>query len=185
MTVIAAVVDQGRVWMAADSYSLGPYEQVLHTRKIDRLTAAGETILLASCGRAGIGPLAARQVSSCRPPGRRADPDGWAQGMAEAITDTCRARGHVDSDGDLDGELLLAWRHRLWVVSMDLAQPVGTYIAIGSGRMVALGAMWATPDAPPERRVGLAVEAAIEHVAHIGGPVLTEATSPRSGRRPT
>lgn len=165
MTVIAAVIDHdaGKVCMAADSSTdYGNFR--LSTSKIS------------ASGRAALGAVALTRAAPKTVPGSPDEADTWAQGVAEAITDAGVGANLKDSEGDLDGVVLLAWSDRLWLLSHHLADPIDEYVAIGSGAAHAIGAMWALPDEAAKRRAKQGVRAAIAGHAGIHGPITTAST---------
>lgn len=190
MTVIAGYVDQeaGVVHLAADSAGVAGNGVVISKDKLYRLGVGleGEQVVFGAAGFAALGPLVCRHVKSADAPDA-SDADVWAQAIAEAITGV--AVDHLLIDGDDDGRadmaILMAWRDRLWTVSHHLAIPIPTYMAVGSGAAVAMGAMWAMtraastlaePDRPAALIPESAVAAAIAHMDGIAGPVQTART---------
>lgn len=153
MTVIAAVASGGRVVMGCDTATDCGGTAIYSTRgKIGRFqTADGELVLIGAAGNAAIVPTLQRDLTIDHSPrGRgRATADRWASGLAESIT-RALAAAHpplLSTNGDgtaasVDGSLLVAWRHCLWLIYTHAAlRPHNGVAALGSGRDIALGSM--------------------------------------------
>lgn len=80
------------------------------------------------------------------------------------------------NDREEGGTFLAAYRGRLFKIQDDHSafEVSEGYNAVGSGYMVALGALHATPAMAPHDRVGAALSAAATHVASVRGPFVIE-----------
>lgn len=185
MTVVAAAIDRParRVHLAADTRTVHGDLVFSGRPKIFTVATPAMPVLFGFAGDAACGALVAAHLRIDDTPtgGCRRDIDAWATATACAVTEILleHGRGDLDHPSEIDGEALMAWRDRLWLIGSHLAAPIGgDYWAIGSGREVAIGAMWAG------QRAGLAaadlprhgVEAAAGHVAGIGGDTQIHAT---------
>ncbi|WP_280317285.1 hypothetical protein [Nocardia wallacei] len=152
MTVIAAIAAANRVVMGCDTASSND-GTALYTRlgKIGRFrTADDELVLIGAAGNSAIIPTLRRHLTiEASPRGRGAlAADRWAEDLAEAITGVLAnanpplLRPGDDSANSLDGIMLVAWRHCVWMVTTHTAtRPHSGIAAIGSGRDLALGSM--------------------------------------------
>ena len=186
MTVVAGYVDResGRVHLAADSASVAGDGLTLRKAKIHGLfLGPDDHAIFGAAGMAALAPLVQRHLDvEGRPESEGLTADAWAQQVAEGVTRI--ALDHLlintgEDDGRAEFAILLAWRDRLWALSHDVAVPVDRYHAVGHGAAVAMGAMWSCDQilGPQAREIpGLAVQAAIEHMDGIGGPVTTAST---------
>src|SRR5690606_33529549 len=78
----------------------------------------------------------------------------------------------LDMQGDADFELLIGRGGKLWYYDGRTVWPCADrYASIGSGSLVCLGYLAATPGVPPQDRVRGAVRAAITHVPTCGGKI--------------
>lgn len=175
MTIVVGVMGgDGQVVMAADSLVTNGSFKSQHPGKIVRVSTAAGDVLVGAAGDAGIHPL----VLKVDVPAPIGDLDRWAQDYAEAWTWQAREAKLVDSDGEVNGEALLAAGGRLWSIFENVALPaLETFAVIGSGSAVALGALEVLDRADPERAVVAAVaavEAACRWSVGCGGPVLVE-----------
>lgn len=83
------------------------------------------------------------------------------------------------SDREEGGTFLAAYRGRLFKVQEDHAvlECAEGYDACGSGWMVAIGALHATPQLSPEDRVRRALIAAEAHISSVRGPFVVESAT--------
>ena len=187
MTVIAGYVDResGRVHLAADSAAVAGDGLTLRKTKIHHLRVGVDDEAVIGCaGFAALGHLLQAHLKLDAAPLDESDAATWAQATAEAITEIALDHHLIDRDDDGRADLacLLAWHGQFWAVSHDLAVPVEQYHAVGHGAAVAMGAMWALAsgravvDVAAAEIPRFAVEAAIEHMDGIGGPVTTAST---------
>ncbi len=97
-----------------------------------------------------------------------------------ALRRALKSAGAIRREQETDtyeGTLLIAYRGLLAEVGEDfsIAVPRGGYAAIGSGGLVAMGALHATrKNKNPRKRVMLALEAAQEHAPGCRGPFVIE-----------
>ncbi|RBO87040.1 hypothetical protein [Nocardia puris] len=150
MTIIAAYATDDHVVMGCDTASThdGTFVFRASTAKILTLTTGtGEPVLFGASGHGAILPLLRRNLVLPERPSNRYV-DDWANATAAAITKILATANppvtHNDDGAGLDGNILMAWRNRIWLVHAHEALPThGGIAAIGSGRDLALGAMHA------------------------------------------
>lgn len=182
MTTVAALARDGHVWMAADS-SINVYDRAVcdGARKIRRLKAGTDGVLVAGAGEAGILAIAS-QLQLDQPPDDGDDPQPWVEAVALQAT-----RLAVDlsllGEGRMAGTLLFGWRGRLWTISHATAIPHADGIAaLGCGEGVAIGAIDALLDAgldvPPAELVVRAVTLACARDRYSEGPIQLEMLPP-------
>lgn len=181
MTTIAAVTRDGVTAMACDSAAIdGCGRRYKHSGKIVRLSVGRDgDALLGSAGTAALGATirAGLNLPAGPDPDDLDDIEAWAQAVAEAITDlaTEAKPSLLTDDDELDGEVLLAYAGRFWYITDHLALLAeGPIAAIGSGAMLALGALEVMPPATPVAMVERAVEIACYHDAGSYLPVVVE-----------
>jgi ATP-dependent protease HslVU (ClpYQ) peptidase subunit len=184
VTVVAALVADGRVWMAADSLAIDGQAMTFPSpHKAHRLDIAHGTdhVIVGAAGRAAVGHAIRHRLKIDAGPDPLDDDDAnaWAYSIAEAFTELCLERKLVNDDGGVDGEMLLGWRGRLWDVSDHLALPLPTFGGIGSGAAVARGALDVLADqvnVTPDWAVTRAAEAACRHNAQCRPPITVVCT---------
>lgn len=144
MTVIAGMIHDDVVWMAADTASVDGTGIYRMSRKLDRIYfGEGDSLIIGTCGAAGFAQAVRHGlvVHASPNPEDDKDCDKWAFAIAEAITELGLEHGWKDPEGNLGGGGLLAWQNRLWHISHNGAMPVPEFTAIGAGQEVALGAL--------------------------------------------
>jgi ATP-dependent protease HslVU (ClpYQ) peptidase subunit len=173
VTVLVGVVAGERVVIAADSVTTDETRSFVLAQKI----AHHDDCLIACAGDAAALPVLQGHLR-IKPPKVDQPVNSWAQRVAENATDILKARGIVEQDDGVEVaclDALLAHGGHLWVLNNNLALPITGRVAIGSGAMVALGALHAldvmAPHLLPEPRATTAVEAAIAVHLDIRGPV--------------
>ena len=188
MSVIAAVTDGTRAYMAADSrLSLDDLILQQHPASQQKVARLGNGVLVGLAGYAGLCAALLGDLT-CENPWP--DPEPWAQRSAEGFEVYLEERGpqlrafmaawatdspHGAEETDAF-EALVACGPTIARLTSDggitiHAQP---YFAIGSGQMIALGALGAllAVDTPAAVAVRLAVDMACRHVAACGPPVV-------------
>lgn len=170
MTVIAGAVSvDGTVRMAADTTCVMQGTRIYGARKIRRLlTSGGHPYLLGFAGSSALASLTEAHLPSMGiEPAGSANLDAWAQAIAEAICKIATdATPQVTEEGNVDGVALLGHAGHLWLLAQQNASPVPLgYIAIGSGRDLALGvlASWQGDDNTDRARVATAVRIACQY----------------------
>ena len=147
MTVIAAMVHDGRVWMAADSQAT----DVNGIRwpgipKVNRLAFDdGGFALVATAGVAQLRQMFAQGIITVTRGPQEGGEERWAYGIACAYTEACaesRPSLITEEGKAIVGDCLFAHRGRLWALDAHSAIAVERYAAIGSGAELALGALY-------------------------------------------
>lgn len=187
MTVIAAIPTADGVLVAADSVLMRRETVIGTVRKIHRLLVGPKydrNALLAVSGSNALSELAYSRLHEnaemldCAYPDDPAQTDHWAHQVAiklAKIAHTAEPPLTVD-DGEMDGEALLAFGSRLWLLSGQSAVPITAPFAIGSGADVARGSLYASAELGlvgtyPHDALRLAVRAAMELNAYCGGEI--------------
>ena len=186
MTVLVGIVAGDHVVLAADSWGIDGEGAVwANPAKIKTLTIGGERVLFGTSGRTAIGAAVRYGLTVEALPTDDAEAaDEWAQAIAEAFTELARERKLVDKDDEIDGAGFLAWRSHLWEISDALALRVPTFAALGSGALVARGALEVllgeVPAAPvaPTTAAFVACQAATRHMVSCGGDLHLFTTTP-------
>ncbi|MEV0031418.1 hypothetical protein [Nocardia sp. NPDC050793] len=112
----------------------------------------GERVLIGSAGNASAGRMLDRCLTIEATPEDPDDIDAadrWAGALAEAITGILADANppltvsHSDNASGIDADVLVAWRHHVWLLFAHAAiRPTGGIVAIGSGRDIALGSLY-------------------------------------------
>lgn len=186
MTCIAALSDEGRVYMAGDS--VGDYAGTVIHMAERKVVALGE-YLMGFSGSGRVGSLV-RSAFVPPPPPTGCDLAAFmATEFCDALHSLVSSRRALETDEEtkresLGGALLVGVRGRIFFIDAMLAstEVLTPYFAVGSGSEVALGVLYACTravvawDIPadeisPEGVVEMAVEAAIHLTGSCGGRV--------------
>ena len=184
-TIVAAVDDEGRVHLAADTLT-NVYERpiVAGARKLIRVGFRDGTGGDAVIGCVGDGALPHVMRAQLHiPVGPGGDPaavQDWAHQVASDATALATAAGLMQ-DGRVAGTLLLAAAGRLWTMihGAALLHPDGR-AALGSGEGPAIGALDALIDLGlhPGEAVVRACAHGIHRDKHSGAPIQAEIVEP-------
>lgn len=167
MTVIAALVQDGKVHMAADTASILDGDLFYQPGKLLRLPVGttGRDAVIGMAGSGAVMSLVAQHLTLSAPPASDTDLElrRWAGAVAGVICELAvDAKPSVlEDDGKIDAWCLLGYDGHLWLLcqqdAIRLLEPIA---AIGSGGNLALGALAALPgDLMPARDQ---LEAAVE-----------------------
>lgn len=171
MTAIAALVDDGKVWMGGDAAGTSGWS--LQTRDDPKVFINGEFIIgYTSSFRMG------QLLQYCFTP---PTPIEGCDGMRYMVTQFIPAVKQCLADGgwkkneggrDDGGTFLVGWRGGLYMVDDDfqVARMLHKFAAVGCGQDLALGSLLSTGGKEPEYRVIMALEAAGAFSAGVRGP---------------
>jgi ATP-dependent protease HslVU (ClpYQ) peptidase subunit len=182
MTIIAGVVADGRVYLAADSFSAEGARRVRQTEP--KVWRDGPCVVGVS-GSLRLAQIVRYHMSF-------ADLSGgalaWLLREYIPLLKTVTAElGGLEKDDEttyLGGDILIGYRDVMfWIDSECSVVPIATaYTAIGSGAPYALGALWGGDwvgnDTPARTRLTQAVKAAQFFDVYCGGEVVMVATDP-------
>lgn len=190
MTCIVGIEHDNGVTIGGDTVSTSGWYQ----NRLDRKVFELGDMVIGCCG----GPRTAQLIryKLVVPPLDIHDVDRWiACEFADAVRDVLKESGAGKSNAgvdEMDGSsaILVAVAGRLYTLHSDYqwSRNECGYHAIGSGREVATGSLHTTEAIgfiPPKRRVELAVEAACEHSASCGLPIVVMEHTPKRSWRNT
>lgn len=175
MTCIAAIAEDGVVYMGADS--AGVDGLFLHTRKDAKLCRVGEFLF----GCTTSFRMAQLVRYKFQPPTHHPDVAAdlyMATDWIDALRNTFKSGGFAETkDGrEVGGEFLVGYRGRIFHIFSDyqVGENVLPFDACGCGDQLALGAMHANKHDGPYARVKAALEAAEAFSAGVRGPFVFE-----------
>lgn len=173
MTVIAALVHNGTIYMGGDSAGVSGYD--INIRSDPKVFRQGP-FLIGTSGSFRYGNILRYHFDPWVPrPSDLIDPMRY---MATTFIDHLRERmdEHGIPDDEQDGVSLVGYRGALYRIDADYQ--VGTfwdgYGAIGCGAPLAQGALYASRRMQPIRRIRLALEAAERYNGGVSGPFVME-----------
>ncbi len=175
MTCIVGLIHDGKVYIGGDSAGVADYS--LTIRADPKVFRNGEFIFgFTSSFR--MGQLLAHAL---RPPRRNPADDIYAFMVTDfinAVRDCLKAGGFNTrvSEADVGGDFLVGYAGRLFYVGQDyqVGESQDGLLAVGCGDQIALGALMATPDMPPEKRINNALTIAERLSAGVRGPFKIE-----------
>lgn len=161
MTCVAGLRHDGNVYIGADSAGIDGIDLVV--RADEKVFVVGP-YLMAFCGSFRMGQLLRYSLD---PPSPRTKdlPRFMATAFVDAVRKCLKEGGAAEVQHNVEtGEtFLVGVKGRLFCVDTDfqVAEPDDAYAAIGCGRLIALGALYAQPKAmAPKNRVLQALSAA-------------------------
>lgn len=179
MTCIAAVAQDGHVWMGGDS--AGVSDDSVYSLGVGRETKIWEKdgILFGASGSFRVSQVIRWQtnVPQYNPD---AEPLEYLTGsLITAMRDALREHGALttweeDATESIDGSLLLGFQGRVFEIFGDfgVGELIHDYGSIGCGASIALGTLAGTEtlEIKPKRRITMALKAAERHSAGVRGP---------------
>jgi hypothetical protein len=169
VTAIVGLVHDDRVYIGGDSAGIADYSVTI---RADAKVFRNGPYLLGFTSSFRMGQLLRYAL---QPPAPGTDLDRFmVTTFVDAVRDCLKAGGFAtkDSEAESGGTFLVGVAGRLFRVEADyqVGESVDQYDAVGCGADIALGALHATADFPPKRRISLALEAAAKHSAGVRGP---------------
>lgn len=180
MTAIVGLVHEGRVHLGGDSAGVGGYAL---TVRADAKVFTNGPYVMGFTTSFRMGQLLRWSLKAPHPEG---DLDRFmSTAFVDAVRTTLREGGWLrkDSEQEDGGTFLVGVAGRLFTVADDfqVGEAADGYAAVGCGRDLALGALYATAGVrKPRRRLRIALEAAERFSAGVRGPyayVVSEKTS--------
>lgn len=173
MTAIAAIQQDGCVWIGGDSAGTNQSwgQGIFKTPKVFYVA----NMLIGNCGSYRTADLL-RQVE---PPERLSSvTDDYyylVRYLLPIVKGWFKDNGHsqiVNNTETFGGNFLIGYRGNIYEVQQDysILQSADEYLAVGSGESIALGALYATRGQPPEERIRTALEAAARYNAAVRPP---------------
>lgn len=182
MTCIVGLVDEGTVYIGGDSAGVGGYS--LTIRKDRKVFHNGGYLFGAT--------TSFRMLQLLRyaftPPVYDGESDleqFLATTFIDAVRECFKTGGYAQKSNEQEaaGQFLLGMAGRLFTIDADyqVGEALDGYDAIGCGKDVALGVLYATPTLKPKKRIELALAAAERHSAGVRGPFSVEVLEPFAG----
>ena len=177
MTCIAGLVDNGKVYMGGDSAAMDGYYNLAILAK-PKVFRNGEFVF----GVSGSGRLIWLLQYAFTPPVHHPDvplDKYMATSFVDAVRECFKGAGVAEKKNEVESfesVFLVGYRGRLFTLQSDYwgVEETNNFASIGCGGQIALGAMYATPDLPPEQRIRKALEAAERFSAGVRGPFQIE-----------
>jgi len=172
VTCIVGVVDEGKVFIGADSLAAASWMSViLPTKKVFRI---GEMVM----GVAGM-PRAIQLLRfALKPPTISEDIERYVSiTLVDAVRSVFKEAGFTEIENSAesyDGKLMIGVRGRLFAVDgyFQVIESTLPYLCIGSGAQVASGSLFTTAKSgmPTRKRILTALKASASIITNVGGP---------------
>jgi hypothetical protein len=173
MTCIVGLVDQGKIYIGGDSAGVGGMSLIV--RADEKVFINGDFIM----GFTSSFRMGQLLRYSLKPPVHHPDVDLFGYMVTDFIdaVRTClKTGGFAEKEKEVEkaGTFLVGFKGRLFKVEGDyqVGESGVPYDACGCGEDIALGAMFASPDLPPEKRILTALEAAEQYSAGVRRPFI-------------
>lgn len=167
MSVVVALIENSRVYLGSDSISTNQRGQTWYNRVKIWHSFNNEEILMAGCGDLDVIEFVRHSHGFRNETPTRENINEWLQPLHKEY-------------GDLEKhewEFIIAGNGKAFIAGNDfLINEITTYDAIGCGRDIALGAMFATQHKRelPEDRIKTAIGAAMMYNVGVGGNIDTQ-----------
>lgn len=172
MTCIVGVVDEGRVFIGADSMAGNTATYLVTPRVQPKVFRNGE-MLIGYTTSFRMGQLL---QYSFKPPVRRQDQDVsefFCVDVVNALRDCFKEAGFAGKQNEREegGVFLVGYEGRLFVIESDYqVGEYAEYMAVGCGESLAIGSLASTVGRKGADRATKALEAAAKHCAFVCGP---------------
>lgn len=178
MTAIVGLVHDDRVYIGGDSAGVSGWQL---TVRADAKVFRNGPYVFGFTTSFRMGQLIRYGLVPPKPPAAGKNLDRFmATVFVDAVRDCLKKGGWAKKDADREegGDFLAGVNGRLFTVYSDyqVAEAADGYAAVGSGRELAVGALFATPGQKPRKRVALALTCAERHCAGVRGPFVTVST---------
>ena len=171
MTCIAAFVQDGAVWMGADSTGVGGYD--LTVRADQKIFRNGE-MLFGFMSSFRMGQLLRHALTIPDHDPRVDDEKYLTVTFIDAVRECLKGKGWArkNNEQEAGGTFLIGYRGRLFQVEDDYQVGIATdgFDACGCGGQIAKGALFASTHLKGEARVEMALKAAERFSAGVRGP---------------
>lgn len=175
MTCIVGLVNKGNIYIGGDSAGIAGWELTL--RKDKKVFRTG-SFLIGFTSSFRMGQLLKYTLNL---PVCDADIDiecYMATAFVDAVRDCFKAGGYAQKTNEQEngGKFLVGFRGRLFCIDPDyqVGESIHGYDAVGCGAEVARGALFATSNLPPKKRIKTALRAAEQWNAGVRGPFVVE-----------
>jgi hypothetical protein len=176
MTCVVGIKTSEGVYIGGDSAMTNDYglQTILTSSKVFPVVNDQGTRILLGCTTSGR-MMQLLQYELELPPYEGEDVMAYlVVGLVNAVRDCLKAGGFATMEDGREegGSFLIGFEGRLFEMQSDyqINEPTSGYEAIGVGAQLALGALYVTPNLPPEQRIENALLAASFHNAYVKPP---------------
>ncbi len=178
MTCIVGLVDNGKVYVGGDSAGVAGWNL---TVRADQKVFKNGSMIMGFTSSFRMGQLL-RHAFTVPDHDPRTDIDKYmVTTFINAVRQCLKDGGMASKSNEVEqgGCFLVGYRGQLFEIDSDyqVGKPIDGFAAVGCGAQVAHGALYATSELDPRKRVLLALEAAERFSAGVRGPFIVEVSS--------
>lgn len=184
MTCIVGLIDNGKVYIGADSQVTAGHTKMTLPEGSGKVIRNGD-FLIGCCGDVrALNILRFRFTPPAHHPPEMDDLAYIATSVVDAMRESFKSAGAVKIEDNVEGNggslFVLGYHGRLFKISSDWSvfETIDPFVATGSGEEFALGALHAVPAGKPSVRITKALEAAERFNAWCRGPFVIEELAP-------
>lgn len=182
MTCVIGLVHKKRVYIGADSAAVG--SRFIRTTNLPKVFQTGP-FLIGYSGSFRMGQVLEHHLEVPTQGEQESDMSYMVTHFIEGVRSLLKSKAvsAVERNKESGGQFLVGYRGRLYSINSDfhVGDMSDGFDAIGSGAVVALGAMRALEDLPPRERIQRALEIADYYIVDVTGPFHIK-TLPSKGR---
>jgi hypothetical protein len=175
MTCIVGLVDDGQIYIGADSAGVGGLG--LTIRADEKVFTKGDFIM----GFTSSFRMGQLLRYSLKPPVYHSDVDTFEYMVTDfinAVRDTLKAGGYAQKDKEVEqaGVFIVGFKGKLYKIDSDYQVALSSlpFDACGCGDDIALGAMYSNSHLDPVKRINQALEAAEQFSAGVRRPFIVK-----------
>lgn len=173
MTCVIGLVHDGIVWMGADSAGVDVGSLSLQNRS-DPKVFKNDKFVMGFTSSFRMGSLLRYSFTPPEQANSIDDDKYMNTWFINAVRECLKNGGWArkEHEWEIGGDFLVGYKGRLYGVEGDyqVSTVAESFMAIGCGNQIAIGAMYAAKALPPQKRIRLALEAAERFSAGVRGP---------------
>lgn len=177
MTVIAAVVKEGKIWMGCDSAAADTESGALTLMRDSKVARLGKHLLIGASGELRLVNIVHHVFEPPNPTARTADMaylcGPFTTKLRKAFEDNAWDKPRdAEGNGGHEFALVIGYRGSLYFMDsdLDICRSADDFEACGSGGDIAKGSLHATHKMAPRARVLKALAAAERYNAYVRRP---------------
>lgn len=171
VTCIVGITDAGSVWLGGDSVGSDGWRSF---DRLDRKVFRRGPLLLGFTSSYRMGQLLQYRLQVPSHPDGVDDHEYMATVFIDAVRQCLKDGGYAKKESEVEkgGTFIVGYRSQLYRIEDDyqVGMTADGFDAVGCGERFALGALHATPDLDPQRRIVTALMAASRFSNGVGPP---------------
>jgi len=181
MSCVVGYVEDGKIYMAADSASSSTENQDIRLRK-DPKVFIKDNIIFGHVGSYRVGQILRHSFNIPPNPGNTSDfgylCSFFIPGLIQSLKENDCFQYQNDGQITFEGEIMIGYNKKIYIIDSDLQVICGNekYYSIGCGENYAMGALYVlekiSPEILPEEKIKYALEVAEYYNAGIRRPFI-------------